>query len=69
MTDEIDAELNRNLDFLRSSIGRLQDDSDDKSVPCKCKELGKFVKSEVDYMKPLTVWNKKRIFKDYSVRL
>jgi hypothetical protein len=63
-------DLHNNVDFLRSTIARINNiDEEIEANKCECKEIGKFVKSEVDYMKPMTVWNKKKIFKDYSIRL
>ena len=53
-------------DYLRSTISRISDDQD---VKCECLEEGKFIKDQVNYMKPMSTNNKRKIYRDYGVRL
>ena len=69
-TISIDQEIRKDQDFLRSSITLLREYAQDEfKNECECKEKGEFVKNGFDFRNPMTSWDKKRVYKDYGVRL
>lgn len=62
--------INKDSNFIKSTLAAFKDEEEEKKAnECLCKKNGQFVKDKIDYMKPLTVWNKRSIYKDYAVRL
>jgi hypothetical protein len=62
-------ELRKDQDLIRTGIMPLQEHESDFQATCQCAEKGEFVKNEFNYEKPMTSWDKKRIFKNYGLRL
>lgn len=60
-------EIKNEGNFLRTSITPLSDEQTD--VECVCKENETFSKHGFDFEKPMTSWDKKRIYKNYGRRL
>ena len=65
----IDQEIKKDQDFLRSSITILKEYDQDFKTQCQCKEKGEYIKYGFDFRNPMTSWDKKRVYKDYGVRL
>ena len=67
----IDQEIKKDEDFIRSCITKLVEIKEDFKQNCICKEQGqgKFQKYGFDFRNPMTSFDKKRIYKDYGVRL
>lgn len=68
------SEISKDADYLRSGVSPLveygaNNEEDNFQVECKCKEEGQFNKFGFDFEKPMTVWKKKKIFKNYGLRL
>lgn len=69
-TISIDQEIRKDQDFLRSAITLMKEYADGEfENECHCKEKGEFVKYGFDFRNPMTSWDKKRVYKDYGVRL
>lgn len=68
-TISIDQEIRKDQDFLRSCITTLKEYDDEYKNECPCKEAGQFVKYGFDFRNPMTSWDKKKVYKDYGVRL
>jgi ribosomal protein S6 len=67
---QIHDEINKDSNFIKATMAPFRDEEEEKKAnECECKKHGQFVKDKVDYMKPLTVWNKRSIYKDYGMRL
>lgn len=65
----IDQEIKKDEDFLRSCITTLKEYDENYKTECQCKEKGEFIKYAFDFRNPMTSWDKKRVYKDYGVRL
>lgn len=68
-TKNVEMEFNNNSDFIRTTISPLIEYESDFKANCECLEKGKFMKHSIDYTKPLSVNNKRSLFRDYTVRL
>ena len=68
-TLSIEQEIRKDEDYIRSCLTKLNEYDDDFKKNCECNEKGQFVKYGFDFRKPLTVWDKKKLYKDYTVRL
>lgn len=62
----IQDEFNNNVDYIRSTLAPLQELEE---PTCICSTNGEFKKDRVNYLKPLSTWNRRKIYRDYSVRL
>ncbi len=63
------SEVAKNDDFIRYGISPLLEWDEDHEEPCVCKERGEFMKNSFNYMKPMTAWDKKKVYKNYGLRL
>ena len=63
------AETHKNKDFMRTYITPLVEYDETRQVECKCKESGEFAKNAFNFFKPMTSWDKRRVYKDYGRRL
>lgn len=61
-------EISKDADFLRTSVSKLVE-PDEFQVDCKCEEAGTFVKNLFNYEKPMTHWDKKKVYKNYGRRI
>jgi hypothetical protein len=62
-------DLVKDVDYIRTHVTPLKEYDEDYQVECVCLERGEFSKNSFNFFKPMTVWDKKRIYKDYGVRL
>lgn len=67
--NSVTSEIRKDADFLKSGISSLKELDDSFDAECKCLEEGKFIKFPFNFEKPMTVWDKKKIFKNYGLRL
>ena len=68
-TSFIDKEIKKDEDFIRSCITKLTEYDEDFEQKCLCAQRGQFMKYGFDFRNPMTSYDKKKIFKDYGVRL
>jgi hypothetical protein len=64
----IATEMSKDKDFLRTGVSPLVDLEEFK-VKCQCEEKGEFVKNPFNFQNPMTSWDKKKIYKNYGLRL
>lgn len=68
-TTSIDQEIKKDEDFIRSCITKLTEYDESFKQTCKCAEKGQFQKNGFDFRNPMTSYHKKKIYKDYGVRM
>jgi hypothetical protein len=66
-TKTVEKEFQNNNDYIRTTISPLKEYSN--NVDCECLENGQFIKDRINYMKPMSIGNKRKIYRDYSIRL
>jgi len=65
---QILTEMSKDKDYLRSGVSPLVD-LEEFQVKCLCEEKGEFVKNPFKFESPMTSWDKKRVYKNYGLRL
>ena len=65
----VTSELLKDQDYIRTGISPLLEYDQDYKQVCACAERGEFVKNAFDFTRPMTSWDKKRVFKNYALRL
>lgn len=68
-TTGLDQEIKKDEDFIRSSITKLVEYTEDYKHKCFCQEKGQFIKYGFDFRNPMSSFDKKRIYRDYGARL
>ena len=69
-TTSIDQEIRKDEDYIRSCITKLHEYDEEFKQECQCKETtGQFQKYGFDFRNPMTSYHKKKVYKDYGVRL
>lgn len=67
--NNVTSEILKDADFLRSGISPLVENTEEFDAECRCKERGKFMKNAFNFEKPMTSWNKQKVYKNYGLRL
>ena len=62
-------QIGKDQDFIRYGLTTLHEYDDEYAIDCKCKEQGEFVKNAFSFQKPMSAYVKKRVYKNYGVRL
>lgn len=65
----VTSEMRKDADYLRSGISPLKVFEEDFDAECRCLERGKFMKFPFNFERPMTSWDKKKIYKNYGLRL
>ncbi|CAF0713915.1 unnamed protein product [Brachionus calyciflorus] len=63
------SEIQKDADYIRSGITPITEFEDTYEAECKCLEKGKFMKNPFNFEKPMTTWDKKKVYKNYGLRL
>lgn len=63
------SEVAKNDDYIRYGISPLLEYDEEHEETCICKEKGVFMKNSFNFMNPMTAWDKKKIYKNYGLRL
>lgn len=65
----VGAELKKDADYIRSGITNLVEYDEEYQADCRCAEKGEFAKLAFNFDRPMTSWDKKRVYKNYGLRL
>jgi hypothetical protein len=68
-TPGLSTEIAKDNDYIRYSLTALHEYDEEYETDCLCAERGEFLKNAFNFERPMSSHMKKRIYKNYGLRL
>ena len=65
---DLKSNVEKDGDYLRATWMMLKEYDSSFKAECACKKSGEFKKNAFNFMKPMTAFDKMRVYKDYGKR-